>query len=375
MFQVNSLLLTGDDEWQAWFSEHAKINELNMTITQDTRKLTGQQNYNLYFIDVDEIPLEQVGPKISGKSVVVGLTRTEDFGRSREWLVNGAKDIIVFPAEEARVESLIQDVVRQYKIQRETDMGFGTGEVHVFYSAKGGSGCTVLAAMMSQSLSVHQSKKVLLVDLNAQYGVTDTLFSIQPQRTYYDLLPVVNEMELRHLQNIANEHPETGVFVISSPSDPEKTEEITDELISKLIRVGRMHFDHVIIDLPSAMNSITFTALNTATNLHYILTPDSLGLRSYKYADELFNRFSIGNGISKTLMLNKVHPKSEMTSSDIEKIIGKKVDATFTDDYYGMQPNINMGTGFFRSRKHKGDSKAARDMKKYIDSFVTKSKE
>ena len=53
----------------------------------------------------------------------------------------------------------------------------------------------------------------------------------------------------------------------------------------------------------------------------------------------------------------------------------EKYDATFTDDYYGMQPHINMGTGFFRSKKHKGNSKAARDMKKYIDSFVMKSKE
>ena len=95
---------------------------------------------------------------------------------------------------------------------------------------------------------------------------------------------------------------ETGVFVISSPSDPEKTEQITDELIAKLIRVARVHFDHVILDLPSAMNSITFTALNAATKLHYVMTPDSLGLRSYKYANELFKKFSIGNGYYEVII-------------------------------------------------------------------------
>lgn len=374
MFQLNSLLLTDDEEWQAWFSEHAKKHELHLTITHDLRKLKGQQNYNLYFLDVETVSLEQVGSKMGSKSVIVALTRTEDFANSRDWLVSGAKDIIVFPREAARVESLIQEVVSHYKMQKEAEMGFGSGDVRVFYSAKGGSGSTVLATMMSQSLSMHQ-KKVLLIDLNAQYGVTDSLFSIQPQRTYYDLLPVVNEMDLRHLKNIANDHEGTGVSIISSPSDPEKTEEITDELIAKMIRVGRMHYDHVIIDLPSAMNSITFTALNSATDLHYILTPDSLGLRAYKYANELFKRFSIGNGITQTLFLNKVHPKNEMTSSDIEKIIGKKINAKFTEDYFGMQPNINMGIGFFKSKKHKGDSKTARDMKRYIDSFVIKSKE
>ena len=375
MFQVNALLLTEDEEWQERFSEYAERNGLHLTVAKEMKKMLGQQHYHIYFFDLDTVPLQQIIPQMTAMSAVIGLTRKENFEVSREWLIRGAKDIIVFPEEKLRFEALIQEIITQYTIQREADMGFGTGEVHTFYSAKGGSGCTILAAMMSQSLSVHYQKKVLLIDLNAQYGVTDALFSMQPQRSYYDLLPVVNEIEMRHIQNVANEHVDTGVFVISSPSDPEKTEQITDELIAKLIRVARAHFDHVILDLPSAMNSITFTALNAATKLHYVMTPDSLGLRSYKYANELFKKFSIGTGITKTLLLNKVHAKSEMTSSDIGKIIGTKVDAQFSDDFYGMQSNINMGTGFYRNKNHKGDSKVAKDMKKYIDSFVLKSKE
>lgn len=375
MFQVNALLLTEDEEWQERISEYAERNSLHLTVAQEIRKMLGQQQYHIYLFDLDTVPLQQMIPQMTAMSAVIGLTRKENFEVSREWLIKGAKDIIVFPEEKPRLEALIQEIVNQYTIQREADMGFGTGEVHAFYSAKGGSGCTILAAMMSQSFSVHYQKKVLLIDLNAQYGVTDALFSMQPQRSYYDLLPVVNEIEMRHLQNIANEHVDTGVFVISSPSDPEKTEEITDELIAKLIRVARAHFDHVILDLPSAMNSITFTALNAATKIHYVMTPDSLGLRSYKYANELFEKFSIGAGMTKTLLLNKVHAKSEMTASDIKKIVGTEIEAQFADDFYGIQPNINMGTGFYRNKKHKGDSKIAKDMKKYIDSFVLKSKE
>jgi len=375
MFQVSALLLTEDEEWKTRISDYAEKYGLNLSVSKEMQKMLGQQHYHIYFMDLDVVSLQQVLPKMTATSAVIGLTRKKDFEITREWLVRGARDVVVFSQEEMRLETLIQEVVKQYTIQREADTGLGTGEVHTFYSAKGGSGCTILAVMMSQTLSIHHQKKVLLIDLNAQYGVTDTLFSMQPQRSYYDLLPVVNEMEMRHLQNIANEHNETGVFVISSPSDPEKTEEITDELIAKLIRVARVHFDHVVLDLPSAMNSITFTALNAATKLHYVMTPDSLGLRSYKYATQLFKKFSIGNGITMSLLLNKVNPKSEMTSSDIGKITGTEVDAQIADDFYGMQSNINMGSGFYRNKKHKGDSKAAKDMKKYIDSFVLRLKE
>ena len=31
-------------------------------------------------------------------------------------------------------------------------------------------------------------------------------------------------------------------------------------------------------------------------HIHYILTPDSLGLRAYKYAEELFEKFQLGQG-------------------------------------------------------------------------------
>ena len=82
----------------------------------------------------------------------------------------------------------------------------------------------------------------------------------------------MNEMEMSPMQNIANEHNETGVFVISSPSD-QKTEEITDELIAKLIRVARVHFMTLYSILPLAMNSITFSS-QRATKLHYVMTPE-----------------------------------------------------------------------------------------------------
>ena len=194
MFHVNALLLTEDEEWQERFSEYAERNGLHLTVAKEMKKMLGQQHYHIYFFDLDTVPLQQIVPQMTAMSAVVGLTRKENFEVSRKWLIRGAKDVIVFPEEKIRLEALIQEIIKQYTIQREADMEFGTGEVHTFYSAKGGSGCTILAAMMSQSLSVHYQKKVLLIDLNAQYGVTDALFSMQPQRSYYDLLPVVNEI-------------------------------------------------------------------------------------------------------------------------------------------------------------------------------------
>ena len=153
----------------------------------------------------------------------------------------------------------------------------GQGQVHAFYSAKGGSGKTLLAALTSQSLSIHHDAKVLLVDLNAQFGNMEVLFALKPFRSYFDLIPVMEEMDIRHLQNIAHYHAETNVTIITGPADPAKAESIPDELITRLIKVARSQYDHIILDLPTNINNLTFTGLNEATHIHYILTPDSLG--------------------------------------------------------------------------------------------------
>jgi pilus assembly protein CpaE len=368
--KFNAILITQDQDWSERFKGIEEKHQLELTVTPEWKKTIGnQQHYHYYFVDVDSIEYPNQ-LQFTSSSFVIGLSRTADFDQTREWLIAGAKDLVVFPKEQNRLEELIRESKEQIKFHRETEIGYGTGEVHAFYSAKGGSGKTLLAAMMAQSLSVHHSQKVLLVDLNAQFGAVDSLFGLQPPRSYYDLIPVMDEMEMRHLQNIASVEEENGVTIITGPSNPAKAEEISDELISKIIRVARSHYDYIILDLPSTINSITFTGLSEATKVHYILTPDSLGMRCFKYANELFERFQIGMNGTLSIVLNRSHSKSELHKKDIEKIIAKDVNGTISSDYFGIQPYMNMGVSFFKKKKDKGDSKASKDMKKYVEETI-----
>jgi pilus assembly protein CpaE len=368
--KFNAILITKDQDWSERFKDIEGKHQLDLTVTPEWKKTIGnQQHYHYYFVDVDSVEYPNQ-LQFTSSSYVIGLSRTADFDQTREWLTAGAKDLVVFPKEQNRLEDLIRESKQQIQFHRETEIGYGSGEVHAFYSAKGGSGKTLLAAMMGQSLSVHHGQKVLIVDLNAQFGNIDSLFGLQPPRSYYDLIPVMDEMEMRHLQNIAIDDEENGVTIITGPSNPARAEEISDELIAKLIRVARSHYDYIILDLPSTINSITFTGLSEATRIHYVLTPDSLGMRCYKYANELFERFQLGVNGTLSIVLNRTHPKSELHKKDIEKIIAKTIDGTISADFLGIQPYMNMGVSFFKKKKDKGSSKTSKDMKKYVEETI-----
>jgi pilus assembly protein CpaE len=368
------LLITKDQEWIDQLQTLLDEIKIDLTVVSEwKRSFQEQQHYHYIFVDLRTVEESQAFQTFSA-SVLIGLTDTHDFEQGRTWLVAGAKDIIVFPQEQHRLIDLIKVMNQKITFQKETEAGYGAGQVHAFYSAKGGSGKTLLAALASQSLSIHHDAKVLLIDLNAQFGNMEVLFALKPFRSYFDLLPVMEEMDIRHLQNIAHYHAETNVTIITGPADPAKAESIPDELISRLIRVARNQYDYIILDLPANINNLTFTGLNEAMHIHYILTPDSLGLRAYKYAKELFEKFQLGQGDEFYLLINRYHPKSELTIKDIEKILDRPTKGQIRSDYFSVQPYMNMGEAFYKKKKDKGSNKVSIDMKKYVDDLLKQAR-
>ncbi|WP_102349120.1 AAA family ATPase [Bacillus sp. Marseille-P3661] len=374
MSTFKGLLITKNQEWIEQL--HTLLSETNIelnVVTEWKRSFQEQQHFHYIFADLNEVK-DPNQFQATSTSVLIGLAIDHDFEQGRDWLVIGAKDVIIFPIEKQRLLNLIHVTNQQLTFQKETDMGYGAGQVHAFYSAKGGSGKTLLAAITAQTLSVHHEMKVALIDLNAQFGNIDVLFGAKPFRSYFDLIPVMDEMDIRHLQNVAYYHEETKVTIITGPADPAKAESIPDELVTRLIRVARKHFDYVILDLPSTINNFTFTGLNETTHIHYVLTPDSLGLRAFKYANDLFERFQIGRGEELSILINRFNPKSELTKKDIEKIIDTETYGPIRSDYFSIQPSINMGAAFYMKKKDKGSNKVSTDMKKYIDELTKRIK-
>lgn len=368
------LLISKDRSWSEELLQLISGENIEVSVvTEWKRTFSEQQSYHYIFVDIDTIDSPQQ-IQMSSAIIVLGLTRSYEFEQARTWLVAGAKDIIVLPDEKNRLQEALKETKEQFKFQKETEAGYGNGQVHAFYSAKGGSGKTLLASMMAQSLSVHYGFKVLLIDLNAQFGNTDVLFGIQPVRSYFDLIPVMDEMDIRHLKNVSNYHEETNVTLLTGPANPAKAESIPDELIGRLIRVAKSHYDYIILDLPPHINNSTFTGLNESNHIHYILTPDSLGLRAFKYTENLFERFQIGMGGEVSILINRYHPKLELTLKDMEKIIGREIQGSIEADFFAIQPFINMGEGFYKKKKDKGNNKVSKSMKKYVDELQKRTK-
>lgn len=343
--------------------------------------LIEQNNYAYYLLDddiLDTVESLQIPPT----SLLIGLSRERSFDRVRQWMQAGAHDLIVVPDELETLSQFIQKTMPQLQRGKESeaqkenlnsgllgsdDALGGGGRVSAFYSAKGGGGKTLISAMSAQSLQLQFGKRVILIDFNAQFGGVEVVFGLEPTRSYLDLLPVLQELSFNHIQNVSVVEETTGVTVLFSPASPEQSEQITDELVTRLIRTCRAHFDHVILDLPSTLNTISFTGLNEAHQIYYVITPDSLSVRCLKQAIALFKRFQIGNQGNLHLIVNRMNKKSELTEKDVENLVDLPAAGVVRADYFTIQPLLNMGRPFYTKKSDKGASKVAQDVRLFVE--------
>lgn len=332
-----------------------------------------ERNFAYYLIDEWMIDtLDQV--KIPPSSVLIGLVRDRSFENARNWLKLGARELVIVPDEIETLDSILKKPYLNF-IQDPTEdyLAFdGAGAVRVFYSAKGGTGKTTIAAMVAQNLQLQFDQRVILIDFNVQFGGVEVVFGLEPERSYIDLLPVINELSINHIQNVAVKDEETGIHVLLSPSTPEQIELISEELITRVIRTCRNHFDQVIIDLPSAFNTTTFTALSEATHIYYVLNPDSLSVRTLKHTVQLFRRYQIGNQNNVFIVINRNNNKSELSEKNIAQLVDLPIAGTVKADFYGLQPNLNMGRPFYLKKNDKGVSKTAQDVRAMVRKTMIK---
>src|SRR5690606_13304159 len=304
-------------------------------------------------------------------SEVTVLLEQESFREARAWMNAGATSIYIFPKEIDRLQNRIAELKTQYENRKELlEGGDGGNEVWSFYSAKGGSGKSTLATIVSQSLAIHNEKKVLLIDMNSQFGGLESMFGLEGGRNYQQLEIVLDELTPEHILNVS--YPtQTGVHVLLGPADPIRAAELPEELLSKTIKVARGHFDHVILELPSELSERSYVGLSEATKVFYLLSPESPAIRAFKQSKPIFDRFSLKNGKNFHIILNRDSSKNELQAKDVEKIIGEQIYTKISSHFSGIQPYINMGVPYFIRKKDRGPNKVSREVSKFVLS-VTK---
>jgi pilus assembly protein CpaE len=219
------------------------------------------------------------------------------------------------------------------------------GKVLAFMPCKGGSGATFLATNFGYQLA--ESKNVLLIDLNLQFG--DALSFVhdnKPNVTIADIARDISRLDASFL--IASAVKVAANYsILAAPEEPSQAMEVKPEHIDAILKLAVAHYDFVLLDLPRTLDSVSIKALDFAYRIFPVLQASFPHLRN---ASKLMSVFrSLDYPAQKTeLIVNRFEKKGEIGMDAIQRALGSCTMHTVPSSYKEVSTSVNHGNPLVR---------------------------
>ncbi len=217
---------------------------------------------------------------------IVAVSSLADREVMRKAMRTGARDFLTKPVS---AEELQRAVTAVYEAEQKKQTlsepgqqsGLGTGDLLVLFGGKGGIGKTTLAVNLATAIAFESKQRVAIVDLDVQMGDIALMLSVVPERSVVDAAFSADRLEPEFLQSLLYTD-RTGIRVLPAPAAPEESAEITAAQIGQVLDALMRTFDYVVVDTAPALNDINLTALQKATLILLLTTPELPSLKRTK---------------------------------------------------------------------------------------------
>ena len=198
------------------------------------------------------------------------------------------------------------------------------GHIVCIIGGKGGVGKSQFAGNFAFTHAMETRGKTLLLDFDQKAaGDQNFIVGLQSKRTIKDLADFNGSMDARVIQQFIVSHPQ-GVSYIGMPKDITMARSINVEGLGKFLKAVNNIFPVTVIDLGSDLNELASKALEFATVIFLVTTPDILALnQSKRLYSELITMMIPKEMIQ--IILNQAVQGHPVTSEVVGKAMGKPV--------------------------------------------------
>lgn len=280
--------------------------------------------------------LERLAPLHPGLNTILVVSQESSDVLLRA-LRMGVREVVKVPFSRDDFQSALRRI-EGLKLNSDRAQGRVVGLI----SCKGGSGATFLATNLGYALAAERDKRVLLIDLNLQFGDAALFVSDRkPPATVLDVARSIRTIDAALIRSSMVEVlPNFGV--LAAPEDPTQTAEIRPAQIDTLIRFARSQFDFVLLDIGRSLDGVSVQALDAADQIYPVSQLMMPYIRDGRRLLALFR--SLGYPREKIRpIVNRYEKSSELTIADLESAIAAKVFATIPNHYHSVAASVNQG--------------------------------
>jgi pilus assembly protein CpaE len=251
----------------------------------------------------------------------------------------GAKEFLSTPIEGQQLFNAIERVSKVHAVVNRDKKRFG--KLYTFFSAKGGTGSTVISTNFAVSLMEQTKKPSILVDLDMQLGEVSLFLGIKPAFNIVDVADNIHRMDDALLKGFVKRHA-SGLDVLAAPDSLEKVESIGAPQVAQILQFLKSVYEYVIVDTSNTFDDYTVSALDLSTTIFLISNTDLPSLRNAQRCLSIFERMGYKKDKIK-LLINRYQKSLEIRSKDIEETLNFPVSWFFPNDWPTVMNAVNRG--------------------------------
>ncbi len=274
------------------------------------------------------------------------------------FLEAGADDVIAGGFAHRELDGRVMaQLIRTGKVAPEAGHHAGSAELTAFFSPKGGVGTTMLAVNTAVLLAgggtplpagrgaeatPDPASRVLLVDLDLQFGQVATHLNLTPRYGIDGFAsdePALSDPELA--RQYLTPHS-SGLMVLAAPARPEADSRIAVEHLERMFALLAPSFDHIVVDLGSRLDPRAIWVLEQADAHVFVLFPEIAALRSMSMLLGFLSETTHLQARS-AVVVNHVFPKELLKTRDVENLLRTKPAAEIPYTEVEMIRSVNEG--------------------------------
>ncbi len=227
---------------------------------------------------------------------------------------------------------------------------------------KGGIGKTMVSCNLALTLLARR-KRVVLLDLDLQFGDVALSLGLRPERTIYDLATSGGSLDANKVDAFLISH-HSGLRVLAAPIRPDQIGAITTEFMSNVINVLRNEFEYIVVDTPPSFSPEVIAAVDASTYVVMVGMLDALSLKNAKLGLETLDL--MGYPAERVrVVLNRANTSVGITNRDVSNILERAPDVLIPSSR-DITTSVNEGNPIVLSQKR---SEAARSFNQLADLF------
>jgi pilus assembly protein CpaE len=260
----------------------------------------------------------------------------------------GVRDVLALPVDSEQLREAVERVAetipasaRVPAASGEPETGTALGTIITVFSAKGGTGKSVIASNLAVTMARRAKGPVAIVDADLKFGDIAVMLKLTPQHTILDAVNSLHRLDTQLLQSLLLRHQGSGLLVLPAPVEPAFADQVNASAMLKIVKLLQTFCQHVIVDTPADYNDVILGLLEESDDILLVTGMDIPSIKNVRVGIAYLRLLNIPVAKLK-LVVNRANSRVRLDVGEVERTLQMRADALVPSDIVVPQ-SVNKG--------------------------------